>query len=156
MNGSTQPDAARRAAAPPAETPEALAVAAFLRAHDPARAFPAGLDEVRRRRLLRRMRHPRIALLLLHHRTASLAGAALAVAAVVLALWWLVRRPAEQPVLSIRIRPAPVEAPAPPLDPPPPAEDPTDRAEPLPFDDPSLAEPLPVESDVSDGAEEPD
>ena len=149
MNAPTPQDDPRRAAAPD-ETPETLAVAAFLRAHDPALAFPAGLDEARRRRLLRCMRHPRVALLLLHHRTLALAGAAVAVALVVLALWWLVRTPAEQPVLSIRIRPAAVEAPAVPLDPPLPEEDPTDRAEPLPFDDPSLGEPL------SPGPEDPD
>lgn len=132
------------------EAAEMRAVEAFLRAHDPALAFPAGFDAARERRLLRYMRHPRVAMLLLHHRTASLAGAVLAVALVALALWWLVRKPPEDPVLAIQILPAPVEAPAAPLEAPPPAEDPTDRAEPLPFDDPSLDRPLPDEPDESD------
>lgn len=123
-----------------AETAETLAVEAFLRAHDPALAFPAGFDAARERRLLRYMRHPRLALLLLHHRTASLAGAVLAVAFVALALYWLVRRAPEDPVLAIEIRPAPVEAPAVPLEPAEPEEDPLDLAEPLPFDLPE--EPL--------------
>lgn len=130
--------------APDPETAEMLAVEAFLRAHDPALAFPAGFDAARERRLLRYMRHPRLALLLLHHRTASLLGAAAIVALVVLALWWLVRERPEDPILAIEIRPAPVEAPAAPLEPAPPAEDPTDRAEPLPFADPVLAAPPPV------------
>lgn len=131
--------------APPAdaETAEMRAVEAFLRAHDPALAFPAGFDAARERRLLRYMRHPRLALLLLHHRTASLLGAAAVVALVALALYWLVRERPEDPVLAIEIRPAPVEAPAAPLEAAAPAEDPTDRAEPLPFADPALDAPLP-------------
>ena len=137
----TQPDAGREP--PRGETAEMLAVEAFLRAHDPALVFPEGFDRTRERRLLRYMRHPRLALLLLHHRTASLVGAALAVALVALALYWLVRKPPENPVLAIRILPAPVEAPAAPLEADAPAEDPTDRAEPLPFDDPALSAPLP-------------
>ena len=153
----TLPDAGREP--PRAETAEMLAVEAFLRAHDPALVFPEGFDRTRERRLLRYMRHPRLALLLLHHRTASLLGAILAVALVALALYWLVRRPPENPVLAIQILPAPVEVPAAPLDPDAPAEDPTDRAEPLPFElpevpllpsdpdeslDPDLADPLEV------------
>ena len=133
----------RTAPPPEAETAEMLAVEAFLRAHDPALAFPAGFDAARERRLLRYMRHPRLALLLLHHRTASLLGAAAIVALVALALWWLVRERPEDPILAIEIRPAPGEAPAAPLEPAAPAEDPTDRAEPLPFDDPVLSIPLP-------------
>lgn len=165
----TQPDAGREP--PRGETAEMLAVEAFLRAHDPALVFPEGFDRTRERRLLRYMRHPRLALLLLHHRTASLVGAALAVALVALALYWLVRKPPENPVLAIRILPAPVEAPAAPLEADAPAEDPTDRAEPLPFDDPALSAPLPpddipspdevdappdeVDAPPSDGADDP-
>ena len=136
-------------AAPPSRPDDAemRALAAFLRAHDPALAFPAGFDEARKRRLLRYMRHPRAALLLLHHRTASLAGAVLAVALVAVALFRLIRARADDPVLAIEIRPTPVETPAAALEPPPPEEDPTDRAEPLPFSDPSLSEPLPPEPD---------
>lgn len=135
------------------ETAEMLAVEAFLRAHDPAMAYPDGFDEARRRRLLRYMRHPRLALLLLHHRTAAILGAAALVAVVALALYWLVREAPADPLLSILIRPAPVEAPAPPLEPVPPAEDPTDRAEPLPFD-PEVAAPPGFEDDegFDDGA----
>ena len=143
-------------AAPPSRPDDAemRALEAFLRAHDPALAFPSGFDVARERRLLRYMRHPRVALLLLHHRTASLVGAVLAVALVAAALYWLVRDRPEDPVLAIEIRPAPVEAPAVPLEPAPPEEDPTDRAEPLPFSDPTLSEPLPpepVESEPDDG-----
>ena len=127
----TPPEAGREP--PRAETAEMLAVEAFLRAHDPALAFPDGFDRARERRLLRYMRHPRLAMLLLHHRTASLAGAVLAVALVALAMYWLLRKPPEDPVLAIKILPAPVERPAPPLEADAPAEDPTDRAEPLPF-----------------------
>ena len=144
----TPPEAGREP--PRAETAEMLAVEAFLRAHDPALAFPDGFDRTRERRLLRYMRHPRLAMLLLHHRTASLAGAALAVALVALAMYWLLRKPPEDPVLAIEIRPAPVEAPAVPLEADDPAEDPTDRAEPLPFDDPSLSAPLPSDDPLPD------
>ena len=147
--------------APPAdaETAEMLAVEAYLRAHDPALAFPAGFDAARARRLLRYMRYPRLALLLLHHRTASMLGAAAIVALVALALWWLVRERPKDPVLAIEIRPAPVEAPAPPLEPAAPAEDPTDRAEPLPFADPVLAEPPPdppADDAETDPVDDPD
>lgn len=156
MNGP-KPTGAPRSAGAPDETPETLAVAAFLRAHDPALAFPAGLDEARRRRLLRHMRHPRIALLLLHHRTASLAGAFAAVVLVALALLWLVRAPRNDPVLSIRIRPAPVQAPPAPLDQPPPEADPTDEAQPLPFSDPALDEPVSGDPDSGEpDSDEPD
>lgn len=144
------PPAASAPPPPRADDADMRALEAFLRAHDPALAFPAGFDAARERRLLRYMRHPRLALLLLHHRTLAFAGAALAVALVAAALYWLVRARAEDPVLSILIRPAPVETPAAPLEAPPPEEDPTDRAEPLPFDDPGLGEPLPPEPDEPD------
>ena len=146
------------ASAPPprADDAEMRALEAFLRAHDPALAFPAGFDAARERRLLRYMRHPRVALLLLHHRTLALAGAALAVALAAAALYWLVRTRPEDPVLAIEIRPAPVETPAAPLEAPLPEEDPTDRAEPLPFDDPSLGEPLPPEPSEPEEPEEPE
>ncbi|MGN0845392.1 MAG: hypothetical protein ACI4QT_09265 [Kiritimatiellia bacterium] len=83
----------------------------FLRENDPSNAFPEGLSERKRRRMVRYMEHPVLATIYLHHRVVAIACAvtflALLFAALVRVLWHVPVRPM-QPVAIYAEKPLPV------------------------------------------------
>lgn len=83
------------------EEEELSQVERFLRENDPANAFPEGVSERKRRRMVRYMEHPVLATIYLHHRvvaiTCALTFLALLIAALVRVLWHVPVQPM-QPV----------------------------------------------------------
>ena len=61
------------------------AAEAFLRAHDPALAFPNGFSAKRGRRVVWCMEHPVLATILIHHRLTAFVGAAVLLALIIAA-----------------------------------------------------------------------
>lgn len=85
------------------------AAEAFLRAHDPALAFPNGFSAKRGRRVVWCMEHPVLATILIHHRLTAFVGATVLLALIIAACFTIRAQIArrERPLMTVELIPDP-------------------------------------------------